>query len=207
MSRIHDAMRRAAEQADGAGAGTSAEPSDVFAEEIDDITELSRELFPIEMSEHRRHRVPAASEVTPAASPAPMVSPAPAVAAMTTAPAAAAPAAAVSAAVTTAVTTPVSAPAVQTATASEVASPAPSTTKPARTSKPFDIKHVDSRYKGKTLLGDEITAASREQYRRLAATLHHAQAARGTKVVMVTSATVGEGKTLTCSNLAVTLSE
>ena len=49
--------------------------------------------------------------------------------------------------------------------------------------------------------------ASVEQYRRLAATLHHAQADRGIRVVMVTSALPGEGKTLTATNLALTLSE
>jgi Mrp family chromosome partitioning ATPase len=48
---------------------------------------------------------------------------------------------------------------------------------------------------------------SREQYRRLAASLHHAQEASGIKVVMLTSAVMGEGKTLTSSNLALTLSE
>ena len=45
-----------------------------------------------------------------------------------------------------------------------------------------------------------------EQYRKLAGTLHHAQIERGTKVVMVTSALAGEGKTLTSTNLALTLS-
>jgi capsular exopolysaccharide synthesis family protein len=46
-----------------------------------------------------------------------------------------------------------------------------------------------------------------EQYRRLAGTLHHAQVERGIKVVMVTSALAGEGKTLTSTNLALTFSE
>ncbi len=46
-----------------------------------------------------------------------------------------------------------------------------------------------------------------EQYRRIAAMLHHLQEERGTKVVMVASATIGEGKTLTAANLALTLSE
>jgi capsular exopolysaccharide synthesis family protein len=46
-----------------------------------------------------------------------------------------------------------------------------------------------------------------EQYRRLAARLHLSQAERGTRTVMVTSALVGEGKTLTATNLALTLSE
>ena len=46
-----------------------------------------------------------------------------------------------------------------------------------------------------------------EQYRKLAAMLHSAQADRGLKLIMVTSANPGEGKTLTASNLALTLSE
>lgn len=46
-----------------------------------------------------------------------------------------------------------------------------------------------------------------EQFRRLAATLHHAQLVQGTKIVMVTSANPGDGKTLTSTNLALTLSE
>lgn len=46
-----------------------------------------------------------------------------------------------------------------------------------------------------------------EQYRRLAARLLLAQAEHGIKTVMVTSALPGEGKTLTASNLALTLSE
>ena len=45
-----------------------------------------------------------------------------------------------------------------------------------------------------------------EQYRKLAATLHHAQGERGLKLVMVTSTNPGEGKSLTASNLSLTLS-
>jgi capsular exopolysaccharide synthesis family protein len=66
---------------------------------------------------------------------------------------------------------------------------------------------VDVRYKGKIVLDTAVSPQSREQYRRLAASLHHAQAVSGIKVVMVTSALVGEGKTLTASNVAMTLSE
>jgi capsular exopolysaccharide synthesis family protein len=46
-----------------------------------------------------------------------------------------------------------------------------------------------------------------EQYRRLAATLHHTQVERSIRVVMIASALPGEGKTLTATNLALTLSE
>ncbi len=52
-----------------------------------------------------------------------------------------------------------------------------------------------------------VAAATVEQYRRLAATLHHAQNGSGIKVVMVASALAGEGKTLTAVNLGLTLSE
>ena len=46
-----------------------------------------------------------------------------------------------------------------------------------------------------------------EQFRRLAATLHHAQRANGIRSVMVTSAQPGDGKTLTAINLAIVLAE
>ena len=52
-----------------------------------------------------------------------------------------------------------------------------------------------------------MPAACREQYRRLAATLHHGQVDTGLKVVMIASAVAGEGKTLTATNLALTFSE
>ena len=58
------------------------------------------------------------------------------------------------------------------------------------------------------LIGDErMLATSREQYRRLAATLHHMQAVNGLKVVLIASAVAGEGKTLTAANLALTFSD
>jgi len=59
---------------------------------------------------------------------------------------------------------------------------------------------------GKIVLG-QATPVAVEQYRRLAATLHELQAERGVKTLMVTSAVPKEGKTLTVSNLAMTLSE
>lgn len=49
--------------------------------------------------------------------------------------------------------------------------------------------------------------ATVDQYRKLAATLHHAQLERATRVVMVSSALAAEGKTLTATNLALTLCE
>jgi protein-tyrosine kinase len=51
------------------------------------------------------------------------------------------------------------------------------------------------------------TSLPAEQYRRLAASVHELQAERGVKTLMITSAVPQEGKTLTATNLAFTLSE
>jgi capsular exopolysaccharide synthesis family protein len=68
-------------------------------------------------------------------------------------------------------------------------------------------EHLHQTLTGKVVTEKDIVPASREQYRRLGATLLHGQEESGIKVIMVTSAAVGEGKTLTASNLALTLSE
>jgi capsular exopolysaccharide synthesis family protein len=60
---------------------------------------------------------------------------------------------------------------------------------------------------GKLVGTVDISAAAIEQYRRVAATLHHSQVEQGIRVIMVTSAVPSEGKTLTAANLALTLSE
>jgi len=67
--------------------------------------------------------------------------------------------------------------------------------------------HVDAQLAGKIVVDENTSPVSREQYRRLAAALHRASELTGVRVVMITSAAVGEGKTLTASNLALTLSE
>src|SRR5918992_6046417 len=59
----------------------------------------------------------------------------------------------------------------------------------------------------KLVLSPDTDHLSIEQYRRLAGRLHLAQAEHGIKVVMIASALPGEGKTLTATNLALTLSE
>jgi capsular exopolysaccharide synthesis family protein len=59
----------------------------------------------------------------------------------------------------------------------------------------------------KLVVNGGLPRAAAEQYRRIAASLHHRQCDRGVRVVMVGSAVAGEGKTLTCVNLALTLSE
>ena len=72
---------------------------------------------------------------------------------------------------------------------------------------PAGFGKVERSTSGKLVLNAELEPSSVEQYRRLAARLHLDQAQHGTKLVMVTSAIVGEGKTLTATNLALTLSE
>ncbi len=60
---------------------------------------------------------------------------------------------------------------------------------------------------GKVVTSRETSPVSIEQYRRLAVALIAAQAERGIKTLMVSSSVPHEGKTLTITNLAVTLSE
>jgi capsular exopolysaccharide synthesis family protein len=60
---------------------------------------------------------------------------------------------------------------------------------------------------GKLVVMPQVPAAAVEQYRRLAASLHHARLERDIRVLMCTSASPGEGKTLTATNLALTLSQ
>ena len=69
------------------------------------------------------------------------------------------------------------------------------------------FERIDSRLTEKVVIDENMNAASREQYRRLAAVLHDAQSTTGLQVVMIASAVAGEGKTLTASNLALTFSE
>jgi protein-tyrosine kinase len=152
MSRVDEALRRAAERArqqDSEAPVASATPIGVDAEQFDG------ESFPIEMPDRWRER-PAPA---PAAPPVEVATPP--------------------------VTDPVSPP--------ELSS--------------SRFVHLDARLAAKVVVDQTMRPGSREQYRRLAATLHHSQVATGLKVVMIASAVVGEGKTLTASNLALTLSE
>jgi capsular exopolysaccharide synthesis family protein len=68
------------------------------------------------------------------------------------------------------------------------------------------IAHVIEAERKKMVVGEEADGSLVEQYRHLAAALHKAQAQLGYRSVMVTSALQSEGKTLTASNLALTLS-
>ena len=59
---------------------------------------------------------------------------------------------------------------------------------------------------GKVVVGKHALPSLVEQYRRLGAALHHHQQQTGARTLMVTSAVAAEGKTLTSTNLALTLS-
>jgi protein-tyrosine kinase len=61
--------------------------------------------------------------------------------------------------------------------------------------------------RNKLIIGEGVDGALVEQYRHLAAVMHHAQKASNIRSIMVTSALPAEGKTLTATNLALTLSE
>jgi capsular exopolysaccharide synthesis family protein len=72
--------------------------------------------------------------------------------------------------------------------------------------KPARFRQFSKALAGKVVGDRTMNRAAIEQYRRLAASLHHVQVERGTTKIMITSAVSGEGKTLTALNLAVTLS-
>jgi receptor protein-tyrosine kinase len=72
---------------------------------------------------------------------------------------------------------------------------------------PSDAVTFGSADRSKLVIGDAMDSALIEQYRHLAAVMHHAQKASNVRSVMVTSALPAEGKTLTATNLALTLSE
>jgi protein-tyrosine kinase len=69
------------------------------------------------------------------------------------------------------------------------------------------FSHVDWKLAGKVVADPHMAPACREQYRRLAATLHHMQVESNVKVVMIASPAASEGKSLTVANLALTFSE
>ena len=66
---------------------------------------------------------------------------------------------------------------------------------------------LDPSLDGRLVGSPDTPAIAVEQYRRLAASLHELQVDTGLKTVMVTSAMPREGKSLTVTNLALTLSE
>jgi len=157
MSRISEAMRRAAEEQNaGAADPTSGTSPDVA--EGPELDALAHEPFPVEMGEWRKTRPQAPTE-SRSAEP-------------------------------------------------EAAAPQP---EPARSEAPAGVKtlfeRIDSRLAEKVVADRNMAPMWREQYRRLAAMLHDAQGNSGLRVIMVASAAPAEGKTLTATNLALTLSD
>ena len=71
----------------------------------------------------------------------------------------------------------------------------------------FRFREFNKDYADKLVVSNSVPNALREQYRRLAANLHHAQEEGGIRTLMITSAIPDEGKTLTATNIALTLSE
>src|SRR5262249_40852357 len=74
-------------------------------------------------------------------------------------------------------------------------------------SDPLVTPRFSEAYRGRLVIDPGVSAASIEQYRRLAATVHPLQAEDGLARLMVSSALPHEGKPLTVVNLALTLSE
>jgi capsular exopolysaccharide synthesis family protein len=66
---------------------------------------------------------------------------------------------------------------------------------------------TDPELVGKLVGTKDVSSGAIEQYRKLAATLHHAQEERGIQVIMTASSLPSEGKSLTAANLALTFSE
>jgi protein-tyrosine kinase len=69
------------------------------------------------------------------------------------------------------------------------------------------FRHFNRAIEERLVVGKGSPPLLAEQFRRLAATLHHAQLIQKLKVIMITSANAAEGKSLTAANLALTLSE
>jgi protein-tyrosine kinase len=69
------------------------------------------------------------------------------------------------------------------------------------------IRGFNSQWKERLVVSPSADPILVEQFRRLAATLYQAQTANGTKTVLISSASPGDGKTLTAINLALILSE
>lgn len=84
------------------------------------------------------------------------------------------------------------------------AEPTPAATRAPKPIRPLRFGDAD---RNKLIVGDGVDQGLVEQYRHLAAVMHHAQKQTNVHSVMVTSALPAEGKTLTATNLALTLSE
>ena len=154
MSRIDEAMRRAA------GAGAVEPPPDQTVEDLQpeetssEATALAREPFPVEATD-RRPRTPPPPQAHPG-----------------------------------------DRGSYETSRQAETVAPESTL-----------FERLDARLTEKIVVDHNMSPASREQYRRLAAVLHDAHNTSGLRLIMVASAVAGEGKTLTASNLALTFSE
>jgi len=82
----------------------------------------------------------------------------------------------------------------------------PAPVRPEPAGRRVQLGPFDPSIAGKLVTGS-MRPVSQEEYRRLAAVLHQMQAEHKVKTLMVTSALPREGKTLTVTNLALTLSE
>ena len=69
------------------------------------------------------------------------------------------------------------------------------------------VRTLTKAWKERLATAPEANQVLVEQFRRLAGTLHQAQATSGIRVIMLTSASPDDGKTLTAVNLALVLSE
>jgi receptor protein-tyrosine kinase len=66
--------------------------------------------------------------------------------------------------------------------------------------------HFSHDARDKVVVGNLVDPTVRERYNHIAAALHHAQAQNNVRSVMVTSGVTAEGKSLTATNVALTLS-
>ena len=90
----------------------------------------------------------------------------------------------------------------------QIEAPAPPRARTAAPATPSPrLNHVSVSAEGKLVSLKGISPASVEQYRRLATALHGLQQQHKIKSLMITSSVPSEGKTLTSTNLALTLSE
>jgi protein-tyrosine kinase len=93
--------------------------------------------------------------------------------------------------------------------------PVPEDDEPVDVGPTFDVDETDPdgaslpamNFGTRVVAHNEMGRLPIEQYRKLAAVLHHDQADSGRKVLMIASPLPGDGKTLTAVNLALTLSE
>jgi capsular exopolysaccharide synthesis family protein len=167
MSRINEALRRAAEENEASASGGGNAPA-TSALDDRDIATLADEPFPVEIGAQRRPRPHGPEPV--AATRGPVVR--------------------------------------ETTSESREGGPDAGGTSPDRDGRRRTLfERLDGRLAEKVVADENMSPVSREQYRRLAGVLLDSQSTSGTKVVMVASAVPGEGKTLTATNLALTLSE